>query len=184
LKNETHHDPFRDIPLLDIGWKGGEIRHHATALASPAQALHGKGLLLHRGRVIEPNLLAQADLAQRDEVPIIANAGIRVARMVDKNAGRLGVVVLVLRELNGHAFPGTPPFGFGKINHRAAESQNDFPGPNIPIGKDAQADITLINVESRVGIEVLYKLTFFGEQEKRRLVHKFRKSLDGLHYWC
>jgi len=67
-----------------------------------------------------------------------------------------------------------------KINHRAAESQNDFPGPNIPIGKDAQADHHTQSMwKSRVGYEVLYKLTFFGEQEKRRLVHKFRKSLDG-----
>jgi hypothetical protein len=58
--------------------------------------------------------------------------------MVDEHAGRLGVEVPVGADLKGHAFARAAPFRLGKINERALDGQNDFPGHEIAAGKHAQ----------------------------------------------
>lgn len=114
--------------------------------------------------------------------------------MVHVNAWGLSVDVTVLADLNGHALPWSAPSGLSEINNRSPEFKDDFSGPQIARGEDAQPYIAGGDVDwiplapgetgRRLGVS-RRKTDRFGDEGWRlhRAISAGKRMKKGLDSW-
>src|ERR1035441_7963812 len=118
---ETHHQALAQIVFLHLRGQLREVRYDPPAARRPALAAHREGLFVHGSRVIVADLLSRRNVAQGDQVTVIAYPGIRRTRVVDEHSRGLRVDILVRAHLNRHALRGASPLRFCEVYQRPAK---------------------------------------------------------------
>jgi len=147
IQDKAHYDALRDVVLSRFPRQGGEIPDHFPAAGRTAAAFHSERLFFHCRRVVVSNFLPFPNFAQCDQMKVVSNPRIRVARVIHIDAGRPGINVVVVPDLNSHAFTPAAPLRLRKIDQRAFNGQDPLSRRDLSVREQSQAHLADIEIE-------------------------------------